>query len=99
MDSLPRSRSLRRLYSSSDAETTSKLLQRTGKRPGQNLADAAAQAEWNEKRWVWVPDEKEGYIAGWIIQEETVENERGEMEEVCTVGMVNDQVCTSLVIS
>ncbi len=31
---------------------------------------AAAQAEFNEKKWVWVPDEKEGYIAGWVDREE-----------------------------
>lgn len=31
---------------------------------------AALQAEFNEKKWVWVPDEKEGYLAGWVIKEE-----------------------------
>ena len=31
---------------------------------------AAAQAEFNEKKWVWVPDEKEGYVAGWVEREE-----------------------------
>ena len=31
---------------------------------------AALQAEFNEKKWVWVPDEREGYIAGWVIREE-----------------------------
>ncbi|KAG2004634.1 nonmuscle myosin heavy chain b [Coprinopsis cinerea AmutBmut pab1-1] len=31
---------------------------------------AAAQAEFNEKKWVWVPDAKEGYLAGWVNQEE-----------------------------
>ncbi|KAL1743339.1 nonmuscle myosin heavy chain b [Schizophyllum fasciatum] len=31
---------------------------------------AAAQAEFNEKKWVWVPDEKEGYLAGWVNKEE-----------------------------
>jgi hypothetical protein len=30
---------------------------------------AALQAEFNEKKWVWVPDEREGYIAGWVIRE------------------------------
>ncbi|KAI6157243.1 P-loop containing nucleoside triphosphate hydrolase protein [Pisolithus tinctorius] len=33
---------------------------------------AALQAEFNEKRWVWVPDEKEGYLAGWVNQEDEV---------------------------
>ncbi|KAG6878458.1 hypothetical protein C0993_006298 [Termitomyces sp. T159_Od127] len=27
---------------------------------------AAAQAEFNEKKWVWVPDAREGYLAGWF---------------------------------
>lgn len=31
---------------------------------------AALQAEFNEKRWVWVPDEKEGYLAGWVNHED-----------------------------
>ncbi|KIY70319.1 nonmuscle myosin heavy chain b [Cylindrobasidium torrendii FP15055 ss-10] len=31
---------------------------------------AAAQAEFNEKKWVWVPDEKEGYLAGWVNKED-----------------------------
>ena len=31
---------------------------------------AALQAEFNEKKWVWVPDEKEGYLAGWVSKEE-----------------------------
>ena len=32
---------------------------------------AALQAEFNEKKWVWVPDAKEGYLAGWVNKEET----------------------------
>ncbi|TFY78541.1 hypothetical protein EWM64_g5472 [Hericium alpestre] len=31
---------------------------------------AALQAEFNEKKWVWVPDEKDGYLAGWVVKEE-----------------------------
>lgn len=31
---------------------------------------AAAQAEFNEKKWVWVPDDKDGYLAGWVVKEE-----------------------------
>ncbi|KAG8784773.1 hypothetical protein FRC15_002641 [Serendipita sp. 397] len=30
---------------------------------------AAEQAEFNAKRWVWVPDEENGYLAGWVIEE------------------------------
>lgn len=31
---------------------------------------AALQAEFNEKKWVWVPDDKEGYLSGWVTREE-----------------------------
>ena len=31
---------------------------------------AAAQAEFNEKKRVWVPDEKEGYLAGYVEEED-----------------------------
>ena len=30
----------------------------------------ALQAEFNEKKWVWVPDAREGYLAGWVNEEE-----------------------------
>lgn len=46
---------------------------------------AALQAEFNEKKWVWVPDDKEGYLSGWVIREE------GDMGEVVlTSGEVSD---------
>ncbi|GAA5956438.1 hypothetical protein JCM21900_005330 [Sporobolomyces salmonicolor] len=49
----------------------------------QQLAkDAADLAAWNSKKWVWVPDENHGYVAGWVIKEEgeisTVALESGE---------------------
>ncbi|CAK5274213.1 unnamed protein product [Mycena citricolor] len=31
---------------------------------------AAAQAEFNEKKWVWVPDDADGYLAGWVSKED-----------------------------
>jgi hypothetical protein len=31
---------------------------------------AALQAEFNEKKWVWVPDDRDGYLAGWVVKEE-----------------------------
>lgn len=37
---------------------------------------AALQAEFNEKKWVWVPDDKEGYMSGWVV------NEDGDAAEV-----------------
>jgi myosin protein heavy chain len=42
-------------------------------RPSQSAEaarSAALQAEFNEKKWVWVPDEKEGYLAGWVNKED-----------------------------
>ncbi|GAA5937074.1 myosin 1 [Sporobolomyces koalae] len=49
----------------------------------QRLAkDAAELAAWNSKKWVWVPDERQGYVAGWIVKEEdgisTVAMETGD---------------------
>ncbi|KIJ56408.1 hypothetical protein M422DRAFT_150276 [Sphaerobolus stellatus SS14] len=38
---------------------------------------AALQAEFNEKKWVWVPDEKEGYLSGWVIKED---DDMGEIQ-------------------
>lgn len=39
--------------------------------PGAETSRAAAlQAEFNEKKWVWVPDAREGYLAGWVNEEE-----------------------------
>lgn len=49
-------------------------------RPSQ-AADAARAAEFNEKKWVWVLDDKEGYAAGWVNREEG-----NEAEVVMAVG-------------
>lgn len=77
-DSLPRSRSLRRLYSDAPPSPSSPSLApstpgmamlSTAKKPGQAMADAAATAEFNEKKWVWMPDDKAGYLAGWVVRE------------------------------
>ncbi|KAJ3103253.1 hypothetical protein HK100_004234, partial [Physocladia obscura] len=38
------------------------------------LNDALAQAQFAEKKWVWVHDKAEGYIPGWIVEEENGEN-------------------------
>lgn len=54
------------------------------KKAGQNLTDVAAQAEWANKRWVWVTDAALGYIAGWIIS---------EAEDMAQVACVDDKVC------
>jgi len=34
------------------------------------VVDAVAQAAFNEKKWVWVEDKDEGYIAGWVSKED-----------------------------
>jgi myosin protein heavy chain len=31
--------------------------------------DALAQAQWAEKKWVWIVDKEEGFIAGHIVEE------------------------------
>lgn len=78
MSHIDRGRSLRKLYTSHDLgddatspplSTSASVMKSTAKKPGQVMADAAATAEFNEKRWVWLPDEKKGYVAGWIIKE------------------------------
>ena len=51
-------------------------LQMKHRRPGQSLTDAAAQAEWANKKWVWVPDPSLGYVAGWIVKEGEGEAQR-----------------------
>ncbi|KAG5440543.1 hypothetical protein PCK2_000368 [Pneumocystis canis] len=35
-----------------------------------NLKDAAAQAEFSSKRWVWVKDLEKAFIKGWVVKEE-----------------------------
>ncbi|KTW30216.1 hypothetical protein T552_00694 [Pneumocystis carinii B80] len=37
---------------------------------GSNLENAAAQAEFSSKKWVWVKDAKKAFIKGWIVKEE-----------------------------
>ena len=38
-------------------------------RPSQAF-EAARAAEFNEKKWVWVPDDRDGYVAGWVQDED-----------------------------
>jgi hypothetical protein len=38
-------------------------------RPILGVNDALAQAQFAEKKWVWVADKEEGYLAGWITEE------------------------------
>lgn len=42
-----------------------------------DVLDAVAQARFNEKKWVWIEDDNEGYVRGHVIKEEedTVEVE------------------------
>jgi len=36
---------------------------------GAGVADAVAQAAFNEKKWVWVEDKETGYVAGYITKD------------------------------
>ena len=72
-------------------------LQMKHKRPGQSLADAAAQAEWANKKWVWVPDPTLGYVAGWIVKEgEAQKEDAGPSPNMATVSCLDDKVCVSV---
>ncbi|EGG00203.1 uncharacterized protein MELLADRAFT_93784 [Melampsora larici-populina 98AG31] len=89
MSQIDRGRSLRKMYSSHDlvgdtatspplSSTKASAMTSTAKKPGQVMADAAATAEFNEKRWVWLPDDKKGYVAGWIVKELTSSDSNDE---------------------
>ncbi|GAA5918665.1 hypothetical protein JCM1841_002302 [Sporobolomyces salmonicolor] len=64
------------------AQPLPSALIRQSKTQQQLAKDAADLAAWNSKKWVWVPDENHGYVAGWVIKEEgeisTVALESGE---------------------
>ncbi|KAK0549106.1 class II myosin [Tilletia horrida] len=38
--------------------------------PATTAADAAAAAEFAEKKWVWLPDKDAGYLPAWVVREE-----------------------------
>ena len=67
-------------------------------RPSQNAEAARAaalQAEFNEKKWVWVPDDKDGYLAGWVVKEEddmgdVVMAAGGEVRSHCVTKCIQD---------
>lgn len=52
-----------------------------------NLTDTASQAAWAEKKWVWIEDKEECYVAATIVKEE------GDM---VTVQIENRNVSASL---
>jgi hypothetical protein len=107
MDSLPRTTSLRRLYSTSSGAAPRPPSRRvdsdggsagaggdaTGslhpalrpKKQGQSLADAGAQAEFMSKRWVWVPDAVAGYIAAYVVEGASAD------DETVTVSCLDDK--------
>lgn len=53
-------------------------------RPYAAVNDALAQAQWAEKKWVWVNDKDEGFVAGYVV---------GESGDSVTVKLVNESVC------
>ncbi|KAK4685841.1 hypothetical protein P7C73_g4302, partial [Tremellales sp. Uapishka_1] len=48
--------------------------------------DAAAQAEFNEKRRMWVPDKTEGFLAGWIKSQSGDDSQPDSTVEVVIAG-------------
>ncbi|KNF04129.1 hypothetical protein PSTG_02833 [Puccinia striiformis f. sp. tritici PST-78] len=101
-----RGQSLRGLYSSTSNQDhgllsptlSSSAMKSTAKKPGQVMADAAATAEFNEKRWFWLPDEKKGYLACWIIKDSssatattTARSEQDPNQETATATGSSDQ--------
>lgn len=55
---------------------------------------AAHQAEFNEKKWVWVPDDKDGYLAAWVNKEEgdLIEVVMAAGGEVCRVFLADEAI-------
>ena len=44
-----------------------------------------ADVEFSEKRWVWMPDAKAGYLRGWVVSNTgTILKVRCEDDVVCT---------------
>lgn len=54
---------------------------------GNAAGDAAAAAEFGEKKYVWIPDKAAGYLSAWVVREE----DSGETS-VCSLadGSVSD---------
>ena len=54
-------------------------------RPFGVVNDALSQAQWAEKKWVWITDKEQGFVAGFIIKEEA-------SNENVLVQLLNDTV-------
>ena len=70
-----RSLSLRNLDAakpSLDSSGVTEVLRSMASRPGQ-LVDAAAQAEFMERKWMWARDLEHGYVACWVVKEDDEE--------------------------
>lgn len=77
-----RSHSLRQLYSHPSSSSSSSSLNhvtpkeqqiRIRLRSGQD--DAAAQAEFASRKWVWISDAQKGYVAAWVVSDDSEKNE------------------------
>ena len=53
-------------------------------RPYAVVNDALAQAQWAEKKWVWLDDKDEGFLAGYIVKETG--------GDTCVIQLTNDTV-------
>ena len=46
-----------------------------------SFSDPATQAEWSQKRLVWVPHEQQGFVAGSMTKKARGEEVEGEIQE------------------
>lgn len=63
-----------RASASTEASTAAQIasaMPRPTKRAGQAASDAASAAEFAAKKYVWIPDAHAGYLAAWVVKEET----------------------------
>lgn len=49
--------------------------------------DAAETAEFNARRWVWVPDAQEGYLAGFVVDDQAAATAEEEDEGKASVNV------------
>ena len=41
---------------------------------GESSAEIIAHSEWSERKWVWIEDAKNGYLCGYVTEEDETNN-------------------------